>query len=97
MNAHGPTQKLLYTIWLVLLALLVATWGVAQLNFGQWAIVVAMTIAVVKMVLVILFFMHVRYSSHFTWVLAVAGFFWLFIMIALTMGDYLTRSDAVFR
>lgn len=97
MKAHGPTQKLLIGIWLALLALLVVTWGAAQFNFGKWAVVVALTIAVVKAVLVILIFMHVRYSERFTWVLVVAGFFWLFIMIALTMGDYLTRSDTVFR
>ncbi len=53
--------------------------------------VVALTIAVVKATLVVLYFMHVRYSSRLTWVIVIAGFFWLGIMFALTFGDYWTR------
>jgi cytochrome c oxidase subunit IV len=54
--------------------------------------VVALTIAVVKATLVVLYFMHVRYSSRLTWVIVVSGFFWLGIMFALTMSDYLSRA-----
>ncbi|HEV2912769.1 MAG TPA: cytochrome C oxidase subunit IV family protein [Pyrinomonadaceae bacterium] len=54
--------------------------------------VVALTIAVVKATLVVLYFMHVRYSSRLTWVIVVAGFFWLGIMFVLTMSDYATRA-----
>ena len=52
----------------------------------------ALTIAVVKMLLVILFFMHVRYSSRLTWIFVAAGFIWLLIMLDLTLSDYLTRG-----
>jgi len=55
-------------------------------------IVAALTIAVVKMLLVILFFMHVRYSSRLTWIFVAAGFIWLLIMLDLTLSDYLTRG-----
>jgi cytochrome c oxidase subunit 4 len=82
------------TIWLVLMLLLFLTWGVAQINFGRWNIVMAMTIAVVKALLVILFFMHVRYRNRLTWVFVGAGFFWLAILFGLTMSDYLTRAAA---
>ena len=54
--------------------------------------VVALTIAVIKATLVVLYFMHVRYSSRLTWVVVVAGFFWLGILFALTMSDYLSRG-----
>jgi cytochrome c oxidase subunit IV len=54
--------------------------------------IVALSIAICKATLVILFFMHVRYSSHLTRVVVVAGLFWLAILITLTMGDYLTRN-----
>jgi cytochrome c oxidase subunit 4 len=57
--------------------------------------VVALTIAVIKATLVVLYFMHVRYSSRLTWVIVVAGFFWLGIMFALTMSDYATRAQVV--
>jgi cytochrome c oxidase subunit 4 len=71
--------------------LLLLTWGIAQFNLGPFNIVAALTIAVTKMLLVILFFMHVRYSPRRTWIFVAAGFIWLLIMIDLTLGDYLTR------
>lgn len=55
--------------------------------------VVALTIAVIKATLVVLYFMHVRYSSRLVWVIVVSGFFWLGIMFALTMSDYLSRGQ----
>jgi cytochrome c oxidase subunit 4 len=55
-------------------------------------VVAAMTIAVTKAVLIILYFMHVLYSSRLSWVWVGAGFFWLVIMFALTFSDYLTRG-----
>jgi len=57
---------------------------------------VALTIALVKMTFVVLWFMHVKYSSKLIWLTAIAGFFWLAIMFAFTMQDYLTRSEGVF-
>jgi cytochrome c oxidase subunit 4 len=53
---------------------------------------VALTIAVTKAVLVILFFMHVKYSTRLTKVVVVSGFFWLGIMLTITMSDYLFRT-----
>ena len=53
---------------------------------------VALLIAFTKMTFVVLFFMHVRWSSKLIWLSAVSGFFWLAIMFAYTMQDYLTRS-----
>jgi cytochrome c oxidase subunit 4 len=96
MNNHGPTTKLLFAVWLSLLVLLFVTWLVAEFDFGRWNIVVAMTVAVVKALLVILIFMHVRYGMKLTWVFVGAGFFWLFILVVLTMGDYLTRGGLSF-
>ena len=57
---------------------------------------VALTIAFFKMSAVILIFMHVRWSSKLIWMTALAGFFWLAIMFAFTMQDYLTRTAGVF-
>ncbi|HEX4342841.1 MAG TPA: cytochrome C oxidase subunit IV family protein [Verrucomicrobiae bacterium] len=80
-----------WKIWAALLVLLAATWGVAQFDLGQFNVIAAMTISVGKMLLVILYFMHVRYSSRLTWLFASAGFFWLVIMLCLTISDYLSR------
>jgi cytochrome c oxidase subunit 4 len=73
--------------------LLLATWGIAQINLGPYNIVAALTIAVTKMILVILFFMHVRHSKPLTWLFVAAGFIWLLIMFDLTLSDYLTRGQ----
>ena len=53
---------------------------------------VALAIAFVKMSFVVLFFMHVRWQSRLIWLAAVSGFFWMAIMFAYTMQDYVTRS-----
>jgi cytochrome c oxidase subunit 4 len=85
------SKKTYVTIWLALMLLLFLTWGVARIHLGRWNLPVALTIALIKMLLVILFFMHVRKSSRLTWLFAAAGFIWLVIMIDLTMSDFLTR------
>jgi cytochrome c oxidase subunit IV len=91
-SQHASPTALYYRIWGTLMLLLVVTWAVAQVNLGRLNIVAAMTVAVVKLLLVILYFMHVRHSSRLTWLFVAAGFFWLSIMFTLTMGDYLTRG-----
>ena len=91
MSSHIVPRKIYVIIWASLMLLLLLTWGVAQFNLGPFNIVAALTIAVTKMLLVILFFMHVRYSPRRTWIFVAAGFIWLLIMIDLTLGDYLTR------
>jgi cytochrome c oxidase subunit 4 len=85
-------KKIFVRVWVALLVLLFLTWGLAQLNLGPLNPVVALTIAVAKMLLVILYFMHVRYSTRLTWIFVAAGFIWLLIMIDLTLSDYLTRG-----
>ena len=51
----------------------------------------ALGIAVVKAVLVLLFFMHLLHSTRLTWVVIGASLFWLGILMVLTLSDYLTR------
>ncbi len=92
MNRGSPSPKTLFAVWAALLLLLALTWGVARLNLGIWNPVAAVTIAVAKMLLVVLIFMHVLYGVRLIWFFAAAGFFWLCIMISLTLGDYLTRG-----
>lgn len=80
-------------VWVSLLVLTLTTTGVAFIDLGgQWNALTAVAIAVVKTVFVVLYFMHLRYSTRLTWVFAGAGFFWLVILITLTMSDVLTRS-----
>jgi cytochrome c oxidase subunit 4 len=92
MREHIVSPKIYYAIFIALVVLTVVTWRIAKLDLGRMNAVVAMTIAVIKATLVVLYFMHVRYSSRLTWVFVGAGFFWLAIMVALTMSDYMTRG-----
>lgn len=90
-NAH-PTPKLYLVILLTLLVGTCLTWAIAFIDLGIFNPVVALTIAVIKATLVILFFMHVRYSSRLTMITVAAGFFWLMILISLSLTDYLSRT-----
>lgn len=74
MNAHVVPKKTLFLVWVALLVLLLLTWGLAQLNLHHFNAAAALTIALVKMLLVILFFMHVKYKSSLTWIFAATGF-----------------------
>ena len=78
-------------IWAALLALLVATWAVAQVDLGPWNMAAAMAIAIMKMALVMFFFMHAHRGPRVKWAFVAAGFFWLALMVSLTMTDYLSR------
>ncbi len=94
MSEHIVSRKIYFLIFGALMVLTVITVLAAQVSYESEAVgtSIALAIAVTKAVLVILFFMHVRHSSRLTWVVIAGGFLWLFIMIALTMSDYLTRG-----
>jgi cytochrome c oxidase subunit 4 len=79
-------------VLLLLLALALATLGVSYVDLERWNLVAAMSIAVVKMMLVVLFFMHGWYMPGISKLAFGAGLFWLALMVFLTMSDYVTRS-----
>ncbi len=82
-----------YVLVFVLLMIGTAlTTGVAYIDLGRWNTVVALAIAVTKMILVMLFFMHAKYSTGLTRIVIVGAFFWLGIMITLSCSDELTRT-----
>src|SRR5277367_2086199 len=86
-----PISTYLLVFFALLVGTALTTW-VAYIDLGRWNTVVALTIAVIKMVLVVLFFMHVKYATGLTRVVILAGFFWLGIMITLSCSDELTRT-----
>jgi cytochrome c oxidase subunit 4 len=93
MSEHIVHPRVYITIFLALMLGTGLTVLAAFRDFpGPLNAVVAMTIAVVKATLVILYFMHVRYSSRLIWLIISAALFWLAIMFALTISDYWTRS-----
>jgi cytochrome c oxidase subunit 4 len=92
LSTHVLPKRTYYIIFALLMVFTYATWQVAYFDLGPMNTVVAMGIAVVKATLVLLFFMHVKYSTRLTWVVAAAGFFWLGILLVLMMTDYLSRG-----
>jgi cytochrome c oxidase subunit IV len=92
MSSHIASTKLYYSVFFALIVGTVLTYLAALVDFGFMNNVVMLTIAVAKALLVILFFMGVRWSSRLTWVVAGSGFFFLLIMFSITMSDYLTRG-----
>ncbi|MDQ3805082.1 MAG: cytochrome C oxidase subunit IV family protein [Acidobacteriota bacterium] len=92
MSEHIVPRKVYFGVFAALMVGTALTVLAAQVNFGRMNDVVAMSIAVVKMTLVLLFFMHVRYSSRLIWVIVAAAFFWLIVMVALSLSDYTSRT-----
>lgn len=93
MSTTPVSKRLLILIWAALLVLLLLTWGLAQLDLHHFNVAAALTIALVKMLLVILVFMHVKYKPPLTWIFVAAGFIWLLIMIDLSLSDYMSRGS----
>jgi cytochrome c oxidase subunit 4 len=92
MTEHILPKRTYYAIFAALMVCTYLTWQVALFDLGPLNTVVALVIAAFKAVLVVLFFMHVRYSTRLTWVVVLSGVFWLAILLGLTMSDYLTRG-----
>ena len=90
MNAPSPKTYLLN--YLALLFLLALTIGVSFINLGPLNSIAALGIAFLKMLLILAFFMHLRYSSRLLWIAATTGFVWLGILIVLAMSDYISRG-----
>jgi len=79
-------------IWAILMFLTGLTVFVSFLELHDWNIVLALVIATIKGTLVVLFFMHLFYSSKLTKVTVIAALFFLFLLLSLSMTDYLTRG-----
>jgi cytochrome c oxidase subunit 4 len=91
MASHILPTRVYYTIFAILLFCTYLTVQMAFLDLGAMNTVAALAIATFKAALVILFFMHVKYSTRLTWAVVLGGIFWLGILLTLTMTDYLTR------
>jgi cytochrome c oxidase subunit 4 len=91
MASHILPKRVYYTIFAILIFCTYLTVQIAFLDLGAMNTVAALAIAVFKATLVVLFFMHVKYSSRLTWAVVLGSIFWFGILLTLTMTDYLTR------
>jgi cytochrome c oxidase subunit IV len=92
MSQHVVPTRIYYTIFAILMLCTALTVGIAFIDLGPFNAVAALTIAMFKATLVVLFFMHVQYGRRLTWAVVVGSIYWLGILLTLTLSDYLTRS-----
>jgi cytochrome c oxidase subunit 4 len=93
MTSHPSVPlRVYFAVFAALMVFTVITVAVAFVDLGPLNTVVAMTIAVIKATLVLLYFMHLRYTSRLNWAFAATGFIWLVFIIGLTMSDMVSRN-----
>ena len=92
MSQHVVPRKVYFAVFAVLIILTATTTAISFVDLGPWSSVVALGIAFVKATLVVLFFMHVKYSTRLTQIVIAGGLFWLAILLALTLSDFMSRG-----
>jgi cytochrome c oxidase subunit 4 len=92
MSEHVISLKTYIAVFIALLVGTGLTVAAASVDMGRLNTPVALAIAAVKATLVILFFMHVRYSSRLTQIIVAGSLFWFAIMVTFTLSDYLYRG-----
>lgn len=88
----APARSTIFIAYGALMALLALTAAASLLPRGPWTLLLALVIAAMKTAIVFLFFMQLKYQRGLVRIFAIAGFFWLAIVGALTFTDYLTRQ-----
>ena len=92
MSEHIVSPKVYAVIFGSLMLGTYLTYKAAYVDLGKFNIVIALVIATIKATLVVLYFMHARYSPKRTQLVIICSVFWLAIMLALTLADYGTRA-----
>ena len=91
-DQHVVPLSFYLRIFGALIALTAVTVAVSFADFGVWNDLVAISIAVTKATLVVLYFMHVRWSGKLVWVFAAAGFLWFLLLLTITFADVMSRD-----
>lgn len=89
---HIVSPRTYVAVFGILIVMTATTTAVSFVDMGPWNTVVALAIAVFKAVLVVLFFMHVKYSPRLTQIVIGGGLFWLAILLVLTFSDFASRG-----
>ena len=92
MSEHIDSVKTYALVFAGLIILTLGTTAVAFVDLGPFSVVVALAIAISKMLLVALFFMHIRHSTKLTKLVVSGGLLWLVILIVLSLSDFATRG-----
>lgn len=91
MSSHVISRRTYLIVFAALMVLLGMTFVVEELQLGPWGFAVSLAIAVAKAVLIGIYFMHLRFSSALSRIVAIGGLLWLGIMLVFMLGDYSHR------
>ena len=93
-GAHGdhPSVTVYWVVFALLMALLVAAVWAGHYAGGTVGTVLGFAIGIAKAILIIMYFMHVRYGTRLTWIFSGAAFLWLALLLSMTMNDYFARG-----
>jgi cytochrome c oxidase subunit IV len=92
MSEHVVPVKIYVAVFVTLLVMTATTTAISSVDLGPWNTVVALAIAVFKATLVVLFFMHAKYSPRLTHMVILAGLFWLALLLLITLSDFASRG-----
>jgi len=93
MSEHIVPVRIYFIILSVLiLGTALTVWAGFRDFPGPLNVIIALTIASIKATLVILYFMHLRYSQRLLWIIFLSALFWMGLLFALTFSDYWTRQ-----
>jgi cytochrome c oxidase subunit IV len=91
-SLHIVPIKVYVAVFVTLLVMTAATTAISSVDLGPWNTVAALVIALFKATLVVLFFMHVKYSPRLTQMVILAGIFWLALLLLITFSDFVSRG-----
>ncbi len=91
-QSHIVSPMVYFVIFMALLAGTALTIGASYIDMGPWNPVVALAIAVTKATLVVLYFMHIKYSSKLMKLTVGAGVFTFLILVGMSLSDYISRA-----
>lgn len=93
MSGHVAPKGMYYTVFLALMVLTVITWAITYVDLGEFNLILALAVAITKAMLVIIYFMHLKWSPKLIKVTIGSSVFFLLIMFTLTLSDYLSRPE----
>jgi cytochrome c oxidase subunit IV len=93
MSGHVAPKGMYYTVFMALMVLTVVTWAITYVDLGEFNLILALAVAVTKAMLVVVYFMHLKWAPKLLKVTIGSSIFFLLIMFTLTLSDYLSRGQ----
>ena len=93
MSGHVAPKSMYYAVFMALMVLTFVTWAITYVDLGEFNLILALAVAITKALLVIVYFMHLKWSPKLIKVTIGSSIFFLMIMFTMTLSDYLSRGS----